>query len=993
MKVISWRLLAGAWLFVLIAVCGVWSQVPGQSGRQNASQDDGPAGRGEQHHQQAIAVPPHPVDVILGRPTASSIVMSVLCGSDITAIVSYADERKHSPLQTPSLLLKKAQPREILLEGLVPDTQYAYKVRDAASQSILVEGGFHTQRALGSGFTFTVTADSHLDSNTDLNLYQRTLANIATDAPDFHIDLGDTFMTEKHESRENAVTQYLGQRYFLSRVSASSPLFLALGNHDGESPLAHGGRERDAALWANATRKRYFPNPEPGAFYDGNSNTDSQAGSLQDYYAWQWGSAQFIVLSPYWYSAGNKNDCWGMTLGRTQYEWLTKTLESSRAGVKFVFIHQLVGGIGNQGRGGAEAASFCEWGGKNADGSDGFAQHRPAWAAPIHQLLVRNHVAIVFHGHDHLFATQRLDGVVYQEVPQPGDPRPGPPRSAAEYGYKDGVILGGSGYMRVSVSPDLVTAAYVRTVAGDSDRDGVRNRQVVHQYTIPDGGHSAPQAAPPVKRASSDVSRTTIPGGAEPQVRADHGSRHGDGQHRGRGQASEVGLPSEVAELQRFSVVLGRPTSQAVAANIVSLESGEGYIEYGTAPGAYSHKTKAFQIVAGQPVEVVLDHLTSGTQFFYRVCTRAPETSTFLPHAEHSFTTQRAPGSSFVFEIQGDSHPERPQQFDPALYAQTLRAVATDHPDFYMTIGDDFSVDTLHDVNAESVAQRYALQRPFLALVAQSSPLFLVNGNHEQAAAANLDGTANNVAVWAQNSRNRYFSQPAPDGFYTGDPKPVPFIGLLRDYYAWQWGDALFVVIDPYWHSLKAVDNVFGGGEKNRDWWAITLGDEQYNWFRQALRASKAKYKFVFAHHVLGTGRGGVEEAGLYEWGGKDKRGVTEFAEKRPGWELPIHQLMAKYGVTIFFQGHDHLFAHQQLDGVVYQELPEPADPTYTLYNRDAYRTGEVFSNSGRVRVTVSPSNVRVEYIRSYRPEDATADHASGQVAYSYEIQAPTGLR
>jgi hypothetical protein len=41
---------------------------------------------------------------------------------------------------------------------------------------------------------------------------------------------------------------------------------------------------------------------------------------------------------------------------------------------------------------------------------------------PIHQLLVRNKVAAVFHGHDHLFAKQDLDGIVYQEVPQPSSP-------------------------------------------------------------------------------------------------------------------------------------------------------------------------------------------------------------------------------------------------------------------------------------------------------------------------------------------------------------------------------------------------------------------------------------------------------------------------------------------------------------------------------------------------------------------------------------------
>ena len=44
---------------------------------------------------------------------------------------------------------------------------------------------------------------------------------------------------------------------------------------------------------------------------------------------------------------------------------------------------------------------------------------RPGWPAPIHQLLVQHRVSAVFHGHDHLYVNQQLDGIVYQEVPQP----------------------------------------------------------------------------------------------------------------------------------------------------------------------------------------------------------------------------------------------------------------------------------------------------------------------------------------------------------------------------------------------------------------------------------------------------------------------------------------------------------------------------------------------------------------------------------------------
>ena len=60
------------------------------------------------------------------------------------------------------------------------------------------ERSFHTQRRGGSTFRFTIQADSHLDENSLFEMYQRTLSNVKADAPDFHIDLGDTFMCEKH---------------------------------------------------------------------------------------------------------------------------------------------------------------------------------------------------------------------------------------------------------------------------------------------------------------------------------------------------------------------------------------------------------------------------------------------------------------------------------------------------------------------------------------------------------------------------------------------------------------------------------------------------------------------------------------------------------------------------------------------------------------------------------------------------------------------------
>ena len=171
-----------------------------------------------------------------------------------------------------------------------------------------------------------------------------------------------------------------------------------------------------------------------------------------------------------------------MTLGETQYRWLTKTLASSNAAFKFVFIHHLVGGLGGDVRGGAKTAAYMEWGGKNADGSDGFQEHRPSWELPIHHLLVKTGVNVVFHGHDHLFVKEELDGIIYQEVPQPGHPNGGT-RSAEEYGYK-GVILGSSGHLRVTISPEIAKVDYVRSIVPGVTRSGMTNGSVEHSYRI-----------------------------------------------------------------------------------------------------------------------------------------------------------------------------------------------------------------------------------------------------------------------------------------------------------------------------------------------------------------------------------------------------------------------------------------------------------------------------------------------------------------------------
>lgn len=502
---------------------------------------------------------------------------------------------------------------------------------------------------------------------------------------------------------------------------------------------------------------------------------------------------------------------------------------------------------------------------------------------------------------------------------------------------------------------------------------------------------------------SGDVAAQTRPG-------SDRGGR-GEGPGR-RGGGEQFVLPAALAEYAELSVVLGRVTDKSIHASVLSRSPTEGYIELGTAAGRYATRTPVKSLPAGEPVEIRLDDLAPDTEYFYRLHHRPVGATAFTARPERRFATQRAAGKAFCFTIQGDSHPERMGKVsDTGLYATTLLDAAAKAPDFHVCLGDDFSVARVRAVSPEALAAPYLLQRPFLGLIGQTAPVFLMNGNHEQGSLYNYSQTdvRRDVAVGVQVARNKFYPTPSAGGFYAGDPTPWKDIGELKSYCAWTWGDALFVILDNYWHSPALVDTGFrgedanpgqGGGERggargaggkgrgkgvDRDWWAVTLGDAQYRWLERTLRQSKAKYKFVFAHHVHGSGRGGVELADLYEWGGTGRNG-TSFATKRPGWDTPVHALMKKHNVSIFFQGHDHLYCRQEKDGIVYQEVPMPSDSTYEALNRDRYAAGTTLPNSGYLHVSVAPAGVKVDYVRTFLKKDESAEKRTGVVAHSYVL-------
>jgi hypothetical protein len=457
----------------------------------------------------------------LGKPTDTSIAVNILPVSTIeyhyqvgTVSGVYDDL-----LQTPTVTATGGQPHELTITGLEANTRYFYRMRyhlpGETDWIVRTEHSFMTQRAAGDTFVFVVTSDSHNATSSSTSFVQ-AMQNINSDQPDFVLDLGDTFFAEY--TRNSGIQANVNNAYLDYRASThfgafghSAPIFLSSGNHEEEE-----GWNLDDSYSRGVAdiqaRKLFYPTPideGEGGFYTGNTNplaaideTTYGDEMREDYYAWEWGDALFVVIDPFQYTmvlpyspiAGEESDetvtttdQWTWTLGEQQYNWLKDTLENSNAKYKFMFSHQMVGGIpdnsvsGGAGyvRGGAEAAGYFEWGGKNFNGSEGFAANRPSWYAPIHQLMVENGVSAYFHGHDHQYVYETRDGIVYQEVPSPSMSGSGFPGIYAEgdFGdYQTIEMLPSSGHLRLTVAPAQTTVEYVRS--------GTNNGTVSYTYTI-----------------------------------------------------------------------------------------------------------------------------------------------------------------------------------------------------------------------------------------------------------------------------------------------------------------------------------------------------------------------------------------------------------------------------------------------------------------------------------------------------------------------------
>jgi hypothetical protein len=428
------------------------------------------------------------------------------------------------------------------------------------------------------------------------------------------------------------------------------------------------------------------------------------------------------------------------------------------------------------------------------------------------------------------------------------------------------------------------------------------------------------------------------------------------------------------------------------------------YFELGSQSGNYTNQTATVSVTNGIPSVTTFSGLQPNQKYFYRLRYSTNGIAPFSAGNECVFRTQRVRGSTFVFDVEADPHN---RDNDPGVWELCLTNMLADAPDFLIDLGDTFMEEKLSLTNVYWLTQlgiaelHREVRSQRFGLVGHSLPLFLVDGNHE-AEVGWLATNINSSGVWGAQARQSYFPVPVPtaNGFYTGATNTDPYMLAPRDaYYAFEWGDALFISLDPFWFTMP---------KPSKDGWGWTLGTNQYFWLKRTLENSTAKFKFVFAHHLVGGfgnagARGGIMAAPYFEWGGNSLNGVYDFPTKRPGLPMPIKDLLLTNHAQVFFHGHDHLFVKEDFrlpansngtPDLIYQEVPQPSRlPGNTNSAVDYGYTNAsqgLIASSGHLRVTVSPTNALVEYVRVYQPTSEGAGKTNRMVSFSYTIPVPT---
>jgi 3',5'-cyclic AMP phosphodiesterase CpdA len=306
--------------------------------------------------------------------------------------------------------------------------------------------------------------------------------------------------------------------------------------------------------------------------------------------------------------------------------------------------------------------------------------------------------------------------------------------------------------------------------------------------------------------------------------------------------------------------------------------------------------------------------------------------------------TRRESGASFSVALITDPHIGADLRFSNQGIPEVLQEVGSQvknyHPDFIINLGD--MVD-FHQFGFEPPPTDTALRSAYI------NYRFLLGDAIGQASHFQVIGNWDGENGWfsgeeiAASRAGRHLYMPGPSsGTY-------PEGGSTEGgYYAFTWGDALFIVLNVQSYTTTMLSLSLSDGNPD-DW---TLGEEQLAWLKKTLESASSKWRFIFIHHTVG-GAAGTLSNSIYGRGG----GLAA----RVGEQATIHQLMIDNDVDVFFYGHDHVFTDMVVDNIHYTLPGSAGAPWLFTESETGYTT--YWGVSGWAKLDIAPGSVHVQFI------------------------------
>ncbi|NBS89980.1 hypothetical protein EBS67_08255, partial [bacterium] len=114
-----------------IATIFVFISSEEQAWGQKKNKQDG----GGQKHIFTGPAPEHPHDIILARPTSTSVTASILAYKEMKGFISYGKEKGTLNNKTSVATFSPGMPFEFILKELNPDTRYYYRLNTSPIKS------------------------------------------------------------------------------------------------------------------------------------------------------------------------------------------------------------------------------------------------------------------------------------------------------------------------------------------------------------------------------------------------------------------------------------------------------------------------------------------------------------------------------------------------------------------------------------------------------------------------------------------------------------------------------------------------------------------------------------------------------------------------------------------------------------------------------------------------------------------------------------------